>query len=442
MTRKLAVCLLAAFLAAGCTRPKPPIVIPPPVCVPPDPACTPPPQHVHTGETGFITIHDRQFWDRDGNPWTWVGMTDFLIWSRYLHGEDVDALFHERVALGAKVLRVFGTLDAFSRTQAHIPAASIYPQDHPDYYDKLLPFVRLANMHGLAIEFVLFADAEAVMPDQGMQDEYAEQVFQALETASADGFTNFLEGCNECVFRSNLPGGEARAYEVTSRFQGRSPYVLTASGSSATDLPECSPSVPYVLDYVTEHLDRGADWVRKHIDLREHRDGFTWGENTPCAGTPFTGTRVPTISDEPRGFDESVWGSRTTDVVAAGQAGGMAAMFGNGITFHSQSGLLSEPLGPIQTDAAVRMLQAARFINPRVQLLNYARGSDQGPCAWAYGPGPVEHTEGPGMRSFTKWIGNQFWVVQAGSYREAVAPCPGFALEIERVQGVAQLRQE
>lgn len=435
--------LLCILLLSACTKPKPPIVIPPPVCQPPDPACTPPPQHATTGEAGPITIQERQFWTADGNPWTWVGMTDFLIWSRHLHGEDIDALLHERVALGAKVLRVFGMLDCFSLSRdRNVYPCHVYPQEHADYYEKLLSFLKLANRHGMRIEFTLFADAEAVMPDQAQQDDYAERVFQALEAASADGFTNFLEGCNECVFRSNLPGGEARSYEVTSRFKGRSPYVLTASGSSATDLPECSPSVPYVLDYVTEHLDRGPEWVRKHIDLREHRDGFTWGENTPCAGTPFKGTRVPTISDEPRGLDESVWGSRTTDVVAAGQAGGMAAMFGNGITFHSQSGLLSEPLGPIQTEGAIRMLQAARFINPRVQLLNYARGSDQGPCAWAYGPGPVEHTEGPGMRSFTKWLGDLFYVVQAGSYRESVTACPGFQLVTERVQGVALLRQQ
>ncbi len=435
--------LFCVLLLSACAPAHPIHPVPPPVCQPPDPACTPPIVHPTTGEVGLISAHDRQFWDQNG-PWTWVGMTDFLVWSRFLHGEDVDGLLHERVHLGAKVLRVFGMVDCFSRSikQDELPACHLYPQEWGDsYYEKLIAFIQLAAAHGLRVEFTLFADAETAMPDQGAQDDYAERVFQALTTA-APTFTNFLEGCNECNNRSNLPGGEARSYEVASRFTGRSAAVLVASGSSVTDLPPCATVVPYVLDYVTEHLDRGPEWVRKQGDLRDHRDGFTWGDTSPCPGVVFSGTRVATISDEPRGLDESVWGSRTTDTVAAGQAGGMAALFGNGITYHCTLCIRSEPLGPIQTEGATKMLAAARFINPAVQTLNYSRGSDQGPCTWAYGPGPVEHTEGPGMRSYNKWIGDLNWIVAAGSYRDAVVPCPGFALLAEPTPGVASLRQQ
>lgn len=409
--------------------PTPPVIVTPPVVEQPT--------HPTAGEAGQITVHDRQFWQGD-QPWTWAGMTAFLDAARIGDGQNIAPQLTQAVDVGAKIRRVFGMVDAFGKSRPE-PFAHFYPQEHSNYYDQIIPdTLTQAHAFGERVEFVIFADAGAVMPDAGEQDAHAERVFQVIaQWAEAHQFTTFIEVANEPMVGGNLPGGEERAYRIGKRLQGRSPYVLIASGAYDIGAFEGQAEYPYVLDYFTDHTDRGNEWARKQIDLREHRDGFTWAN-----GVAFKGVRVPTVSDEPRGLDETVWGSRTTDVVAAGQAGGVASMMGSGVTCHSQAGLLSELLGPIQEAGCKAMLTAARFIDPRVQMLNYARGGDQGPCSWAYGSGPVEHTEGPGRRSFAKWIGDQFFVVQAGSDRPAVAPCPGFTLVSEPVQGVALLRQQ
>lgn len=111
-----------------------------------------------------LTIRDFRFWDATGQPWIWKGCTDFLLYQRFLEGEDIRPILLDRRYVGANLLRVLGMCHNIAR---------FYPRDYGDRYFTALPeFCALLGRYGFRCEFVVFADAQIIMPNESEQQEH------------------------------------------------------------------------------------------------------------------------------------------------------------------------------------------------------------------------------------------------------------------------------
>jgi len=89
------------------------------------------------------------------------GVTDFLLYKRYLDGEDIDAILRERTLYRFNAVRIIGMVNSFSHW---------YPQEYGQrYYDALPAFYQKLADYGLYGYFTVFADTEIVMPKQADQ---------------------------------------------------------------------------------------------------------------------------------------------------------------------------------------------------------------------------------------------------------------------------------
>src|SRR5437762_3084016 len=59
-------------------------------------------------EAGRIRTDGPLFRDESGALWRWKGCTDFLLFKRFLDGEDIASILDERIGLGINVMRVLG----------------------------------------------------------------------------------------------------------------------------------------------------------------------------------------------------------------------------------------------------------------------------------------------------------------------------------------------
>lgn len=373
---------------------KPHAPTPPPVPVPPPPVEPPAP---HTGEYGKITRDGLAFKTEDGKVWSWRGMTGFLLYQRWLEKkEGIDPLIENWMTasglskVSPNVIRVFGMVNSFSHW---------WPQEHPDYFDQLRPFVdHLWNKYGLRVEFVIFADTGEIMPDVNEQNAHAERVVETLKDAP----NVFIEIANEPSAHVNMPGGDARAYELCQRVRNRGLLIASGAGDGQN-----------AGDYVTPHTPRDEEWPRKAKDVLDVRD---------VSGKP-------TVGDEPIGFAEvEKPGSRATSATDAAYYAAAAALMGAGSTFHSDCGVNTVMLEPVQAKALAAWMAAASWVPSDAQLSPYMRGGSIPGCNWV-GESVCAHDDARELRSFGKIIGNEAWVVQIRTDRTAPSPCSGWVID-------------
>lgn len=331
-----------------------------------------------------LTVNGLGFYE-GGRPWVYRGFTDFLLYQRFLAGEDLSALLRERVAVGANTLRVLGMVTSFSH---------FYPQEHEDYYARLPAFAALLGSYGLRLEFVVFADAQVVMPDVVEETQHLEQVVSAFRGTTSV----LLEVANEPF--KNLPGGAAAATALAQRIQGRD--LLVATGNYDFDLVVDHYEL-YSADYVTFHPERKPEWPRTSKDAYDLRDGF-------CCNPGWAGFHKPVVSDEPMGAAEVDSASRSAQPDDFAYFAAESALAGAGGTFHSDNGVRSERLGPVQLLSARAFFAAQQWVPVIAQFSPYQRGDAFG------GPGvgnmPLEHTDATALRTFCKFAnGDEYCVV-------------------------------
>jgi hypothetical protein len=338
----------------------------------------------------------------DGSIFPWRGFSDFRLFERFLKGEDIQPLLTERVALGANVLRVFGMYDG--------GIGHLIPSEHPDYYDQLTTFRDLLAVRGLRLEFVVFADAQIVMPKLDAEALHLSHVLLALSTGA------FCEASNEPF--KNLPDGNARIQALDDVIKHRPTGVLVASGIY-DGYPVNGPHY----DYGTMHTERKAEWPRTSKDLLDYR------QQQP----------MPWVADEPTGAAEVADGDRrsVTPEDFAWYAA-TAALEGAGATFHSSAGIDSAPLGPVQTACALAFFEALRWVPAEAQIAPYARGDAAGPCSWV-GEAFVQHHDSLELRSFGKGIGDRAWAVQIRTKRAHATSCPDWRIVAEPQRGFVEL---
>jgi len=360
---------------------------------PPDPEPVPePPVPLPGDEIGEIVIDRPAMRDDVGDCWQWRGFTDFLLFLRWLQegpSAALEALVSERLELGVNVVRVLGMVDSF---------AHLWPQEQPTYYGELRPFVQWLAGHGLRVEFVVFADAQIIMPHADDRQRHLTRVLDALDPAAGGGgfepvWNVFIEIANEPF--KNLPGGDPEATDLALSVKGTT-ELLIASGAYTAWPPAATA------DYGTTHCERSDDWPRKCKDQKDLCDNSD---------------QTPWIGDEPMGASETLQpGKRDTNPDHFAWYASGSQMFSPGATFHCDDGINSiSPIGPTQRACALAFFWALGWTPKEALLWPYQRG-DMGSEA-GIGNMPILHDDALETRSYAKSNGGQSWAIQIQTKR-------------------------
>lgn len=380
----------------------PPLVSSAPPKPPPDVADEAGPLHVV-----HPTMNDLR------GSWRWKGFSDFLLFWRFLIGEDITPLLDEREALGVNVFRVFSMVgwdDLDPR---------FYPQDFEDYYSTLRAFVDLLAGRCLRVELVVFADGQIVMPDAAERQMHLQDVIATVSTC----WNVTIEIANEPF--KNLPGGAAEADDLQNSVAGCG--ILVASGNyDARSADDWRPPAPG--DYGTTHVARSDDWPRKCKDIYDlAMDGAADGE-----------PRVPWVGDEPMGCaDDNDPGRRSNVALDFAYYFAGCAMFGPGATFHPDVGTHSLPLTDIQRECGRMAYWAADWIPTDAPFAPYQRGdmgSEEG-----IGSMPILHDDAKELRSYCKNVNGVEYCIQIRTTREHATPRDGWRIVEEPFPGFVKL---
>lgn len=308
--------------------------------IPPQPPPQPPPvvnraeQPLHMGGGNFAGAITT-FRYPDEVEFRWKGITDFLLFPRYLGGENIEPILDDRVSVGANTLRTFGMLASFGNPNSS-PADGLihfYPQEHPDYFDKARAFADLLRSKGLRVEFVAFADAQIVMPNQG--DQLAH--WQHLTFALGDKPNVFLQVVNQAKKNGVDPTVFPNPHDAFTN--------LLASRDSGMESDNPPPPNGFAYSAYTSSRD-DVKWFTEQGSSMFYLL-YGWGP-----GQPWQGTLQASILDEPLGAAETNQpGRRSNDPYRFKQLA-RSLVWGNGATFHCDDCIQSQPLGPIQRAAA------------------------------------------------------------------------------------------
>lgn len=185
--------------------------------------------------------------------------------------------------------------------------------------------------------------------------------------------------------------------------------------------------------YVTYHTDRKPDWPRTPRGLAEIRDDINGG------------THCPVVADEPTGAAEAPRGdSRSSTASDFGYYAACAAQMGAGATFHSDDGIASRFLGPVQKDCARAFFAALAYIPPDCQFAPYTRG---GANNVNVGDLPVVHhdleepTDPAALRSYSKTSSDGFNYYNRIRARGGTVMNPGWQQNEEPTFGIGRARK-
>ena len=254
--------------------------------------------------------------------WLWNGLSHFRLFQRYLDGEDIQPLLSEANGIGANVLRVF--------CMYAVGIGDFYPQRYPQYDAKMQDFISFVGSAGLRIEWVILAACQYVMPDVDDQRRFVNQVANRCR-----GWTNcFVSLGNEAPQNGWKPEHFTRPTGADA--------PLFSFGSGLSDQPPERRG-----DYLEWHGRR--DWPKVFASAE---DMWYVGQGITSDGVRYA-NQAPIVHDEPIGFAEADQpGRRSTDPDLARTLALSGLAFGSGATFHSDAGVNSVPMGPVQRRCA------------------------------------------------------------------------------------------
>lgn len=276
--------------------------------------------------TGFVKA--------DGSPWTWAMMTGFCDYHLYMTGQDValHKAWQQAKDLGSKGRRVLGHM-------RFITEAGIQVYGEQRFLDGLTPFIQMAAEYEQYIDFVVFADMQVIgLPLAQQQRVWLEA---ANRIDAANGFAT-LANENE----KNGVNADDFAY----------PGFACSAGSGLID---ALPPMP----------GPNKGWGRREMHTRRSPfpikvyqgpdDAIYIQRGYDEAQAAYYAPRSPVVISEPIGFAEvAIEGRRSTDVELARSYGHSFKAYANGGTLHSEDGIYSRPLGPIQQAAARAFFEA------------------------------------------------------------------------------------
>jgi hypothetical protein len=362
-----------------------------------------PPGRPFPAESGRLHVERGHFYDASNQVWRWRGASQFLLFARYLNGEDISAQLDWLVDRGFNVVRVFGEVPAGFHSEAYGITNYERPFDRPDFAKQLHAFFDVLANQGLRCEYtaLTYADSTDVMT------RHIQRVFDI----AASHWNVVVEVANE---------PESNRIDPVAIMQGVDRRgVLSAYGLDPARADRDNWKALRVLDYGTTH------------DLQRDLEHSAY--NTKDAGDMQNVFGVPFVNDEPIGaidpghplFEQSgtdTWGriggggARTVNRDIFISAAAIAYMYSAGYTYHFQNGLeghVPKATGSVEDGVATVLRDVARFIPNNVQL-----------------GVPVEPSIGAG-RSYGFIIDNRIWtvVVPKPPSTWVAAPIDGWRLD-------------
>jgi len=340
------------------------------------------PQRPFAPESGRLHVDNRHFYDAANHVWRWRGASQFLLFARYLNGEDISPQLDWLVDRGFNVLRVFGEVPAGFRSDEYGITNYERPFERPDFDMKLRAFFELLADRGLRCEYTVLTYADSM----DIMRAHVQRVYDI----AAPQWNVFVEVANE---------PENNQIDPVAVMQGVNRRgVLSAYGLDPARASREAWKSIRMLDYGTTH------------DLQ--RDVEHSAYNTQDAMDMQNAFSVPFVNDEPIGaidpghphFGQNgpeTWGhvggggARTVNRDLFISAAAIAYMYSAGYTFHFQDGLegrVPAPSEVVQDGIAAVLRDIARFLPNDTQLgssVELSVGADRaygvalGDRAWA-----------------------------------------------------------
>ena len=286
--------------------------------------------------------------------WRWRGATQFLLFARYLNGEDITPQLDWLVNRGFNVIRVFGEVPGIGFRAAEYGVVNYErPFERADFDTKLHAFFTLLEQRGLRCEYTVLTywDASDVMRS------HVQRVFDI----AASHWNVFVETANE---------PEHNQIDAVAVMQGVDRHgVLSAYGlDPGRAKKDAWKTDVRVLDYGTAHdLQRNLKYSPS---------------NTKNAVEMQNTFGIPFVNDEPIGAIDpghqlfkqtgpATWGgtagggARTTNRDVFISAAAIAYMSSAGYTYHFQDGVEARvpgPSHPVQDGTAAMLLEVAKFL--------------------------------------------------------------------------------
>ena len=314
------------------------------------------PQRPFPPERGRLRVEGRRFYDADNQVWRWRGATQFLLFARYLNGEDISPQLDWLVDRGFNVLRVFGEVPSgFGADRVGITNYE-RPFERPDFEAKLHAFFKVLEERGLRCEYTVLTYWDAM----DVMRAHVQRVFDI----AASHWNVMVEVANE---------PEHNRIDAVAVMQGVDRRgVLSAYGLDPARAGR-DARIP-VLDYGTTH------------DLQRDLEHSPY--NTKDAMDMQNALGVPFVNDEPIGAIDpgnpwfkrngpEMWGgingggARTVNRDLFISAAAIAYMYSAGYTFHFQRGLdgrVPTPSEAVQDGIAAVLRDVAKFLPNDTQL--------------------------------------------------------------------------
>jgi hypothetical protein len=309
-------------------------------------------------ETGRLQVVGRAFYDAENKVWRWRGASQFLLFARYLNGEEISPQLDWLASRGFNVLRVFGEASGASYPEHYGITNYERPFERADFDGRLHAFFKALEDRGLRCEYTVLTYADAV----DVMRAHVQRVFDI----AASHWNVFVEVANE---------PENNRIDPVAVMQGVNRRgVLSAYGLDPARAGREAWNSIRVLDYGTTH------------DLQRDLEHSTY--NTKDAMDMQNAFGVPFVNDEPIGAIDpghawyvqkgpEIWGyvsgggTRTVnrDVFISGAA--IAYMYSAGYTFHFQDGAegrVPAPAEPVQDGIAAVLHDVAGFLPNDTQL--------------------------------------------------------------------------
>lgn len=127
---------------------------------------------ITSGLSPLVRIERHRFVTADGRRVFLKMTSDFVLFWRYLEGEDIDPVLAQRQALGFNCVRVFGMCHYVMVNDLHAP--TFKPSNHPDYHPKQLAFFQKCARFGQYPYFCEFPDNAYAMENEDDHVPYHE----------------------------------------------------------------------------------------------------------------------------------------------------------------------------------------------------------------------------------------------------------------------------
>lgn len=264
------------------------------------------PSRLHVGSHYFFNERNERVFLK--------GVTDFLLYKRYLDGENIRPILQQRSELGANACRIIGMVSSFSHW---------FPQEYGNrYYEGIIPFHRLLAEYGLYTYWTVFADTQIVMPNKQDQIIHFDRVVAYLKECP--------NSTGELV---NEPYAHDNATDDPFAFQR--PTVVPFSAGSYNDKYGSQMPPPPRWDFHDFHTPRISE---------PNREGKNVGDQ--CMSTnPNYLNGMAVLSGEPDKFGrpDPNGKPRHTDPRLAMAMAGTARGTACGIFYHTNAGIMSVP---------------------------------------------------------------------------------------------------